>query len=160
MAKVLLYTTSLEDPSVNELHCGAYERFVESAALDRFGIHTLTHDPEEADLIIFADVAGRDFLPRLLGITSTQRNLERSVLFLILAIFRCPFYPVCMLRLNASTTTQRARELGIICGALRIPILNINRPSRIRSIWHHFADRFPVILCGNNWHSCPMTVSM
>ena len=59
LAKVLLYTTSLEDTSVNELHRGAYERFVKSAELDRFGIHTMTHDPEETDLIIFADVAGQ-----------------------------------------------------------------------------------------------------
>lgn len=59
MAKVLLYSIALEDDTVEELHRGAYERFVESAGLDRFGKHTLTRDPEQADLIIFTEIGAQ-----------------------------------------------------------------------------------------------------
>lgn len=59
MAKVLIYSIALEDNTVHELHRGAYERFVESAGLDSFGKHALTTDPEEADLIIFAEVGAQ-----------------------------------------------------------------------------------------------------
>jgi hypothetical protein len=34
----------------------AYALFVESARLDRFGVHTVTDDPDEADIIVFAEV--------------------------------------------------------------------------------------------------------
>ncbi len=50
---------ALEDKTVEELHRGAYERFVESAGLDRHGKHTLTSDPAEADLIVFTEIGAQ-----------------------------------------------------------------------------------------------------
>ncbi len=93
MAKVLLYTTSLEDPSVNELHRGAYERFVESAALDKFGIHTLTHDPEEADLIIFADVAGQGLFAETIRHHKYTKKFREKCFVFDPGDFSLPFLP-------------------------------------------------------------------
>lgn len=56
MAKALLHSVSLEGPRTYKWQEGAYDLFAESARLDRFSEHTLTSDPEEADIIVFAEV--------------------------------------------------------------------------------------------------------
>jgi hypothetical protein len=56
MARALVHSVSLEEPNQPEWQRDAYELFVRSAQLDRFGAHTLTSDPVEADIIVFAEV--------------------------------------------------------------------------------------------------------
>lgn len=58
MAKVLLYSTSLEFRDGDAWEKGAYKLFLESARNCRFGRHTLTGDPDEADVILFAELGG------------------------------------------------------------------------------------------------------
>jgi hypothetical protein len=71
MAKVLLHTVALdnakfylekpksEDPNLGQWLKGAYQLFLESASHDPFQIHSLTHDPAEADLIIFCELGAQ-----------------------------------------------------------------------------------------------------
>lgn len=56
MAKVLLHAVSLDDASISAWMQGAHQLFTASARADSFGTHTLTADPEEADLIIFTEL--------------------------------------------------------------------------------------------------------
>jgi len=68
MARVLLHSVTLDDffpahkpvspddPHDGKWMAGAHRLLTESAGLDPFGAHTLTDDPAEADLIIFADL--------------------------------------------------------------------------------------------------------
>ena len=56
MAKVLLHSFAAEDPKNDPWMRGAYEMLTESAHHDGFGTHALTQDPEEADLIVFAEL--------------------------------------------------------------------------------------------------------
>jgi hypothetical protein len=56
MAKVLLHSVAAEDPKNDPWMRSALEMLTESARQDRFGAHTLTQDPEEADLIVFAEM--------------------------------------------------------------------------------------------------------
>ena len=68
MAKVLLYSVTLDpvfpgrepvdpgDPHEGKFMQGAQMLFAQSAASDPFGVHTLTDDPEQADLIVFAEL--------------------------------------------------------------------------------------------------------
>lgn len=70
MAKVLLHSVTLDEfyPArqlvrPDDLHggkwlSGACRLLVESAGLDPFGVHSLTEDPAEADLIIFVELGG------------------------------------------------------------------------------------------------------
>jgi len=68
MAKILLYSVTLDsafpgrepvdpgDPHDGKFMQGAHMLFAQSATADPFGVHTLTDDPEQADLIIFAEL--------------------------------------------------------------------------------------------------------
>jgi Exostosin family len=68
MAKVLLHSVTLDadfagrervkadDPHGGKWLAGACTLFRESAGEDAFGVHSLTEDPEEADLIVFAEL--------------------------------------------------------------------------------------------------------
>jgi len=56
MAKVLLHSVSLDDSRIRKWMRGGYELFTTSAGLDRFAAHSLTSDPEDADLIIFTEL--------------------------------------------------------------------------------------------------------
>ncbi|MDM0103526.1 exostosin family protein [Variovorax sp. J22R24] len=68
MAKVLLHSVTLDphfpgrepvdpdDPHDGKFMQGAQMLFAQSAASDPFGTHTLTDDPEQADLIVFAEL--------------------------------------------------------------------------------------------------------
>lgn len=55
MAKVLLHSTALDFPGADKWDKMAYHAFLESARRCRFGAHTLTSDPDTADLIIFSE---------------------------------------------------------------------------------------------------------
>lgn len=56
MAKVLLHSVSLEDSRIPEWMQGAHKLLTASAGLDRFAAHSLTSDPNEADLIVFTEL--------------------------------------------------------------------------------------------------------
>jgi len=68
MARVLLHSVTLDedfpgrlpldlnDPHGGEWPAGACTLFRESARLDSFGVHSVTEDPDEADLIVFAEL--------------------------------------------------------------------------------------------------------
>ena len=58
MAKVLLHSVSLDDPKIDRWMQGAYKLFTESADADTFGLHTLTSDPSDADVIAFVELGG------------------------------------------------------------------------------------------------------
>jgi hypothetical protein len=58
LAKVLLHSVVLDDPAGDPWNLSVYKLFAESARSDIFGVHTLTEDPTEADVIIFAEHAG------------------------------------------------------------------------------------------------------
>jgi hypothetical protein len=55
MARVLLKTVQPGEPADNPWHFGPYIQFQSSARLSQGRKHRLTEDPEEADLILFAD---------------------------------------------------------------------------------------------------------
>ena len=71
MAKVLLHSVTLDEffPARKSVRSddhhggremtGAQMLLVDSARLDTFGVHSLTDDPEEADLIIFAELGSQ-----------------------------------------------------------------------------------------------------
>ena len=72
MAKVLLHSVALDAPPVgppqeeDKLHQGkwmqgARQIFIDSALQDPFGVHTLTDNPDEADLIIFPELGIHGF---------------------------------------------------------------------------------------------------
>jgi hypothetical protein len=56
MAKVLLHSVAVDDPNVDPWMRSAHEMLTDSARRDIHGAHTLTHDPNEADFIIFAEM--------------------------------------------------------------------------------------------------------
>ena len=58
MANALLHSVSLDDSRIDKWCQGAYELLTASARLDRYAAHTVTSDPNGADLIIFAELGG------------------------------------------------------------------------------------------------------
>jgi hypothetical protein len=61
---------------------GAYDLFIESAHLDRFGTHTLSDDPEDADLIVFAEVGSHGlFAERVRHHPYVKRFRNKSFIF-------------------------------------------------------------------------------
>lgn len=82
MAKVLLTTTTAENPADGNWARGAFTRLRESAEQDRFVQHSLTESPEEADVILFAQLAQDGFYN--LGLLRTplyRRWPEKCFLF-------------------------------------------------------------------------------
>ena len=56
MAKILLHSVQLEASQIEEWMLGAYYLLKASAGLNSSTNHTLVSDPEDADLIIFAEL--------------------------------------------------------------------------------------------------------
>ncbi len=67
MAKVLLHSVVLDsfypspevdpnDPHQGKWLQGGHQLFTESARIDKYGVHTLTDSPDEADFIIFIEL--------------------------------------------------------------------------------------------------------
>jgi hypothetical protein len=65
LAKVLLYSASLDERARDEWDLGAYRKFRESALNDLFGVHSLTDDPAAADIIVFIEVGGSGLFAEL-----------------------------------------------------------------------------------------------
>jgi hypothetical protein len=55
LGKILLHSVALDDPD-SEWCQGGHRLFTESARNDKFGVHSLTNDPQSADLIIFTEL--------------------------------------------------------------------------------------------------------
>lgn len=58
MVKVLLLSLAPENEHNNSFHRAAFTRLRESAERDVFKLHSLTDDPEKANLILFAEIDG------------------------------------------------------------------------------------------------------
>jgi hypothetical protein len=93
MAKVLLHSVALEDPRISQWMQGAYRLFTESAGIDPFGVHELTHDPEKADIIVFAELGSQGiFEERVRRHPLVKRYRDKCFLF-DPGDFALPFLP-------------------------------------------------------------------
>jgi hypothetical protein len=82
MAKVLLHSVSLEDSRIAKWMQGAYDLFTASAGLDHFGVHSLTSDPCDADLIVFAELGSHGiFAERVRHHPYVKKFREKCFLF-------------------------------------------------------------------------------
>jgi hypothetical protein len=61
MARVLLLTTADPPPAGRPFAGRDFVRMQSAAAADRFGVHTATSDPEEAEIILFVGAGHADF---------------------------------------------------------------------------------------------------
>lgn len=82
MARAMLHSVSLDDDRIPSWMRGAYQLFSESARADRYGIHTMTSDPEEADVIIFVELGGHGaFAERVRSHPYVKRFRDKCFLF-------------------------------------------------------------------------------
>lgn len=81
MGKVLLHSVTLND-SDSEWCQGAYKLFTESARNDLFGVHSLTDDTLNADLIIFVELGAQGlFAERVRHHPYVKKYREKCFLF-------------------------------------------------------------------------------
>ena len=93
MAKVLLHSVNLEDSRIDKWMLSAHELLTASAGVDRFAAHTLTSDPHDADLIIFAEMGGHGlFAERVRHHPYVKRFRNKCFLF-DPCDFTLPFLP-------------------------------------------------------------------
>ena len=81
MARVHLLTATPEG-EMKEVHLAPYRALRRGAALDRFGVHSLTEDSEEADVILFVESYGAGWhFERVRAHPWTRRYREKCFLF-------------------------------------------------------------------------------
>lgn len=105
MAKVLLHSVTLNQPPIgpppepkDNLHQGkwrqgAHRLLSESAHLDPFGEHTLTDDPKEADLIIFAELGAQGLFSEWIRHNPLFRQHRDKCFIFEIDDFSLPFLP-------------------------------------------------------------------
>jgi hypothetical protein len=105
MARVLLYSVTLDpgfpghhpvdpgDPHEGKWMQGAQMLFMQSAASDPFGVHTLTDDPEQADLIIFAELGAEGLFSEWIRHHPWVRKYREKTFIFDVGDLTLPFLP-------------------------------------------------------------------
>ena len=82
MARALLHSVSLDGPKTSKWFEDSYELFKESARLDSFRAHTLADDPDEVDIIVFAEAGWQGlFAERVRHHRFVKRFREKCFIF-------------------------------------------------------------------------------
>jgi hypothetical protein len=105
MAKVLLYSVTQDpafpgrepvdpaDPHGGKFMQGAQMLFEQSAAVDPFGAHTLVNDPDEADLIVFAELGAEGLFSEWVRHHPWVRKYREKTFIFDVGDFTLPFLP-------------------------------------------------------------------
>jgi len=134
MAQVLLHSVHLEDLQIDKTMLSAHDLLAESADLDRFAAHTLTYNPNDADLIVFAKLGGQGlFAERVRHHSYVKKFRDKCFLFdpCDLALPFCLEY---MLRCERNTTMRRGLAPAFAFASMRILIWIFARHGRISNI--------------------------
>jgi hypothetical protein len=93
MAKVLLHSVALEDSRASNWMRGGHALMVESARADRFGIHTVTQDPAEADLILFIELGVQGLFAEMVRHHRFLKQFREKCFIFDQGDFALPFLP-------------------------------------------------------------------
>ena len=108
MARVLLLSATPEDDQT-DYNLAPLDQAQQSAAVDRFQVHSLTDDPETADLIIFLECYGAGwYFERVRAHPAVQHYREKCFLFSTNP-FVIPFLPGVYTGLEKRWASKRTR---------------------------------------------------
>jgi hypothetical protein len=93
LARVLLHSVSLTDTKIDPWHQGGYRLLTESARSDRFGLHQLTDDPQQADIIVFVELAGHGLFAELVRRDPYVKQYREKCFLFDPGDFSLPFLP-------------------------------------------------------------------
>jgi len=93
LAKVLLLSVALTNAKIDPWHQGGYKLFTKSAEEDVFGVHQLTDDPSEAEVILFTELGGQGMFSELVRRHTYVKQFREKCFLFDPGDYSLPFVP-------------------------------------------------------------------
>jgi exostosin family protein len=93
LAKVLLHSVALTDAKIDPWYQGGYRLFTQSAQEDVFGVHQLTVNPSEAEVILFTELGGQGMFSELVRRDPYMKQYREKCFLFDPGDYALPFLP-------------------------------------------------------------------